>query len=308
MNVGNRVPVPWSVWFRALRPQFFPVMVLPVLLGAAVAWNTRGLFSFSSLVLSALAGVLVHAGVNVLNDYYDHRNGADDLNRTPLTPYAGGSRMIQNGLLTPQQTLRYGVALLAGAVLLGLVLTWRSGPALLLIGLVGVLSGYAYSAPPLALSARGLGELAVGLNFGVLAVLGSFFVQARGFDLAAFLASLPLALLVTAILYINQFPDCDTDRAAGKRTLVVRQGLRRARTWFVVLVAGAFAALLAGIAVGELPPLSALGFLTLPLALRAGRVLYAFYNAPHELVPAIRATILLHAGISAALIGAFVAR
>jgi 1,4-dihydroxy-2-naphthoate octaprenyltransferase len=294
-----------AVWIKATRPQFFTVIVLPILLGAAAARATQGHVSLALLAVSLLAGVLCHAGVNVLNDYFDHRSGADDLNQTPLTPFAGGSRMIQNGLLSAAETRRYGLGLLGTATALGLVLVYASGPGLLAFGVVGIVSGYFYSAPPMAFNYRGLGELFVGLNFGVLAVGGAYYVQTQELSVAVLLVALPLALLVANILLINEFPDEESDRRAGKGSLVVRLGPRRARLVFAALVGGAYVSASAAVAAGALPPAGLAVWLTLPLAVIAVRGLYRAPEVSQSLVPAIKATIALHTTVSAVLIAAF---
>ncbi len=173
------------------------------------------------------------------------------------------------------------------------------------LGLLGVLSGYFYSSPPLALNSRGWGEFLVGLNFGVLAVLGGYYVQVQRLDPVAVGASLPLAFLVAAILYINQFPDYEADREAGKRTLVVKLGRWRARPVFAALLAGGFFSLLVGVWLELIPLLALLALLALPLALRAIQVVYLAHDLKAALVPGIKNTILLHATISLLLILAF---
>jgi len=302
--LGPKVPL--RVWLLATRPQFFTVMILPILLGSAAAWHVEGVFSPMYLAMSLLAGVLCHAGVNVLNDYFDHHSGADDLNHTPLSPFAGGSRMIQNGLLSPNQMYVYGMGLLAAAAVLGIVLVVNTGLPLLVIGLLGLTSGYFYSSPPLALNGRGLGEALVGLNFGILAVLGAYYVQTQQLAPHALFAAVPLALLVTAILYINEFPDHDTDKLAGKNTLVVRLGKERARWVFFALVGAALLAIPVGVGLGLLPQLSMSALLAAPLAVKACRTLYTSYDMAQALVPGIKATILLHAAVGVMLTAAFV--
>ncbi|MCK5665838.1 MAG: prenyltransferase, partial [Thiotrichaceae bacterium] len=189
----------------ATRPHFFTIIILPILLGTAIAWHLEGVFLPLYFGLSLLAGILTHASINVLNDYFDHISGADELNETPLSPFAGGSRTIQNKILTPLETYRYGILLLIIAVSIGLFLVWARGLPLLWIGLIGILSGYFYSAPPLSLQSRGWGEIVVGVDFGILAVLGSYYVQTQNLSLTVIIAALPLAILVAAILYINGF-------------------------------------------------------------------------------------------------------
>ncbi|MBE9561347.1 MAG: prenyltransferase, partial [Proteobacteria bacterium] len=229
-------------WVQATRPQFFTVIILPILLGTAIAWRLQGIFLPLYFVLSLIAGVFITAGVNVLNDYFDHLNQTDEFNHSPLTPFAGGSRMIQNGVLTVTETYRFGVILLLIAISIGSFLVSVRGLPLLWIGIFGVLSGYFYSAPPLSLIDKGLGELLIGLNYGILVVLGAYYVQTQTLSPIAVIASLPLAGLVTAILYINEFPDHNADKQAGKNNLVVRLGLTSARPIYAILIGLSFIA------------------------------------------------------------------
>lgn len=187
-----------KTYFLATRPQFFTAIILPVSLGAAVAWHEHKIFFLGYFLLSLIAAIFYHAGINVLNDYFDYLNGTDNINSTSLTPFTGGSRMIQNKTITPKETYFLGSAFLMLGSIIGLYLAYERGFWLLLIGCTGLASGYFYTAPPLFLVGRGLGELLVGLNFGVLSVVGSYYVQAQGISIAAIFASLPLAFLIDA--------------------------------------------------------------------------------------------------------------
>jgi len=280
-------------WFQATRPQFFTIIILPIFLGNAIAWYDKKIFSLGYFILSLIAGILCVAAANVLNDYFDHLNQTDILNTDPLTPFAGGSRMIQNGILTAEQTFHYGLVLLSLAILLGIFLIFERGLPLLWIGLIGVLSVYFYSAPPL-LHSVGLGEITIGLNYGILAVAGSYFVQTQDYSATAFFASLPMAGFAAAILYINQFPDFEPDRSAGKRNWVVRLGRERAKTYYNYLILGSFSLLLLGIALQYLPIWTGFSFIILPLGLKAIQVLKENYQQKQALIPAIQNTIALH--------------
>ncbi|MDM8560874.1 1,4-dihydroxy-2-naphthoate octaprenyltransferase [Candidatus Parabeggiatoa sp. HSG14] len=295
-----------ATWIMATRPQFFTVTILPILLGTVIAWHLQGIFLPLYFGLSLLAGLFIHAGINVLNDYFDHLNKTDELNKTPLTPFAGGSRMIQKGMLTPIETYRYGMLLLAAAIGIGLFLVWVRGLPLLWIGLIGVLSGYFYSAPPFSFHSRGLGEVLVGLNFGILVVLGAYYVQTQTLSLVAIIAALPLAILVTAILYLNEFPDYAADKEAGKNTLVVRLGQMAARPIYALLILFSFIVIVLGVIFNNLPLLTLASLLVLPLGFFAIKTLYISYNKPIALIPAIKSTIMLHTLVSVLLILAFV--
>lgn len=289
-------------FLAAARPEFFLAIVLPVLLGTAVAWREMQAFHAGLFVLAMLAAVLCHAGANVVNDYFDFRSGADNLNPAPLSPYSGGSRMIQRGLLTPRQTYIYGLALLGAGVAIGLILVARTGLSLLAIGLAGVASAWLYSAPPIAINYRGLGEALIGLNFGVLPVLGACYVQAGAFPASALAASLPIAFLAGAILYVNQFPDYEWDKAAGKRTLVVALGRQRAVRVYPLFAAAAMLCVFAAVASNLLPAMSLLALAPVPLVWRATRALGAAGGDAARMLPAIRITIAVHAFVGTVLI------
>lgn len=295
-------------WIQATRPQFFTVIILPIMLGTAIAWQQHHEFSMLYCCLALLGGILLHAAVNVLNDYFDHLNQCDENNPMPLTPFAGGSRMIQNAVLTPRQVHIYGLLLLLAGISIGLILVGLRGLPILGIGLIGVLSGYFYSAPPFALCSRGLGEILVGLNFGLLPVLGAYLVQVPTLNAIPLIAALPITGLVTAILYINQFPDYVADKQVGKANLVVRLGHSKARMLYALLLMFSFLSLAFGLWIHALPFLNVLGFLLLPVAIFAIRQLAQQYAHAHALIPAIKATILLHALISLMLIISFLWR
>ncbi len=278
----------------AMRPQFFPAVVIPIVFGTSYAWYREGVFHPWLLALSLLAGILYHGGLNLLNDYFDHLNRTDDVNPHPLTPFAGGSRVIQDGLISAGGVLAFSAGLLVAGSVVGLYLTYIRGVRLLIVGAVGLLLGVFYSAPPLKFASRGLGELVVALNFGVLTVTGSYLVQTGYISIEAMVVSLPIAFLVVAILYVNEFPDYTADRTCGKRNMVVRIGLWRGRWGLFVLTALSYASLVFCVVMGYLPALSLVALATLPLSVRASLGLMKNYNRPRKLLPAIRSTISAH--------------
>lgn len=251
--------------FLATRPKFFPASVLPVLAGTAWGVHVAGEFDPLVFALALLATVCVHAGANVLNDVGDELGGSDRLNTSHIYPYTGGSRFIQNEIMSLREMAGWGVALIAAAVAIGAVLLWLEGPAILLFGLAGVALAAAYSLPPLMLSAHGWGETAVAVGFGVLPVSGAAWLQSGVVDFDVVLISLPVSLWVAAILLINEVPDMAADAAAGKRTLAVRLGETGSRRLYAGLQLGAFAALAAAVTAGLLP----VRVLLLPAALAA---------------------------------------
>ena len=290
--------------FLATRPQFFPAVVIPVALGASTAWYKVGVFNAKHFLLSLMAAIFFHAGMNVLNDYFDFRNGTDNINRNALTPFTGGSRFIQRGLLTPGETLALGASLVGAGSIVGVYLALEVSTLLLLIGGVGLLSGLFYSAPPFFFAGRGLGEIVVGVDFGVLTVLGSYMVQTGSPAPEPVFASLPISFLISALLYINEFPDYEADRSAGKRNLVVRLGLKRGIAGFYLLVAGAYLSIIAGVLLGYLPLPSLAALLSLVFALPAVTGLARNYDRGPKLIPSIKAVILAHVSSGVLLISA----
>lgn len=278
---------PVQRYLLATRPAFLTITLAGCLLGFALA----PVLHWGLAALTLLLALLAHAGVNVLNDYYDHLNGTDAANTGRLFPFTGGSRFIQNRVLTPGQTLAYGLALFAVVIAGGLWLIGQSGLGLFWIGLAGLMIGWAYSAPPLRLNSRGLGEVCVAAGF-LLIVAGSDFVQQGAFDRMPWIAGLPYALLVTNVLYINQFPDREADRLAGKWHWVVRlePSIAARGYWLILLMA--VAGLVAAVVAGMLPALALVSLAGVLPALMAGRLLTAHAAEPARLVPPIQMTIL----------------
>lgn len=281
---------PFARYFAATRPAFLSASLMACIIGLATWWHGGGGFDTALALVTLLFALLAHAGVNVLNDYYDALNGTDAQNTERIFPFTGGSRFIQNGVLTQAQTRNFGFALFAGVVLAGLWLMARTAPQLLYVGLAGLFIGWAYSAPPFKLNSRGLGELCVAAGFLAITV-GTDFVQRKGFAAAPFIAGLPYALLVTNLLYINQFPDRTADTAAGKLHWVARLPVQRARWGYVLIVALAYGWLLASVLFGWLPLLALLAFLALPLSVNAARLLLQHAGQPQQLGDAIKMTI-----------------
>lgn len=286
----ERLGNPWLRYFLATRPAFLTITLVGVLLGFATAWHAGRAFDGVAAAVTLCLALLAHAGVNVLNDYYDHLNGTDAANFDRLFPFTGGSRFIQNGVLTPGQTLAFGLALFLAVILGGLWLLGHSGAGLFWVGLAGLGIGWAYSAPPLKLNSRGLGEVCVATGF-LLVVAGADFVQRHGFDAMPWLAGLPYALLVTNILYINQFPDRAADLAAGKRHWVVRLSPAQAAHGYGFILLLALGWLVGLVAGGRLPVWSLAALAAALPAFRAAGELRRHAARPALLAPAIRATI-----------------
>ncbi len=275
-------------YLLATRPAFLTIALAGCLLGFATALDAA--FSWPLALLTVLLAVATQAGVNVFNDYYDHLNGTDAVNVDRLFPFTGGSRFIQNGVMSPRQMLGWALALFGGVIAGGLWLIETRGAGLFWIGLAGLVIGWAYSAPPLKLNSRGLGEICVAAGF-LLIVAGADFVQRGALSAKPWLLGLSYALLVTNILYINQFPDRAADIQAGKRHWVARlePAVAARGYWLILLLA---AATLAGlVAAGSLPVPALLSLLAFLPALKAGRILSEHAHEPTRLLPALQMTI-----------------
>lgn len=286
---------PLKIWLLELRAPFFTASTMPVLLGtAAASWKEVDIHL--GYLLLALAGAIsLHGGTNVLNDYFDYQSGNDLLYREQKNPpFDGGSPFLVKGILKPEAVYRTGVFLLGIGAAIGLLLAYQRGWPILALGLIGIFSGYFYVEPRVNLAGRGWGELAVGICFGPLSVLGAYFLQAQRFALSPLAASLPLGLLIANVLFINQFPDLEADRDVGKTHWVVRLGRAKAVRVFTFLSLSVYLFIGLGTALHLLPALSLLCFLTLPLSLKALALLRRHYSDSPRLRPAQALTILNH--------------
>ncbi len=286
----QRFANPLTRYVAATRPAFLSVTLAGALIGLGSASVDGVVIDLGKALLTVFFALVAHAGANVVNDYYDALSGADAANQARLFPFTGGSRFIQNGVLSLRETRIFGYALLVAVIPAGLWLTAHSAGGLVWIGLAGLLIAWGYSAPPLKLMARGLGEGAIAAGW-LMVVLGTDFVQRGEFAARPLVAGLPFALLVAAVLYLNQFPDALGDASAGKRTLVVRLGLQKARWGYLVLVAAAYLWLVVAVMAGALPLWSAVGLLPAVLSFQACRRLFHEAHHPARLAPAIKATI-----------------
>ena len=277
-------------YFLATRPAFLGVTLFACLIGFGTACFDGVALAAAPAAATFVFALVAHAGINVLNDYYDELNGTDRLNTDRVFPFTGGSRFIQNGVLTARETLAFGAALVGVVIVAGLWLASVSATGLIGIGAAGLFIGWAYSAPPLKLNSRGVGELCVAFGFGLI-VVGADYVQRGSLAPLPLAAAVSYALLVTNILYINQFPDLRADEAAGKRHWVVMLGARRARWGYALIGLGAYGFLLAAVAAGLLPRLSLIGLASAFLTLGAARDLRRHFDQPQRLAPAIKLTI-----------------
>ena len=268
------------------RPGFLVITLIACLVGMASAAACGCGFSPSRAAVTLALALMAHAAANMLNDHEDARNGADAANADGLFPFTGGSRLVQQGLVQAQDMRHLAMALLMVVVPGGLWLALQSGGGLVLLGLVGLLLGWAYSAPPLALMSRGVGELAVAMAWG-LVVVGADYVQRGQFFLIPSVAAVSYALLIANILIANGLPDARSDAQVGKRTLAVRLGPRAGAVVYLALALLAHVWVAAMVWAVVLPVQTLWALASAPLALAAGVLLLRHGDQPARLRPAL---------------------
>jgi 1,4-dihydroxy-2-naphthoate octaprenyltransferase len=222
------------VWLLAARPATLPAAVVPVLVGTAAALHAGHELQPVTLVITLLTALLIQIGTNFANDVFDFHKGADTAERL------GPLRVTQGGLVTPRQVLIATYVTFGLALVLGIYLVLVGGWPILVIGVLCLVAGLTYTGGPWPFGYHGLGDVVCFIFFGVLAVLGSAYLQAGEISALAGWASLPVGCLVTAILVVNNLRDIDTDREVGKMTLAVRLGRRGTRIEYALLVAAAY--------------------------------------------------------------------
>jgi 1,4-dihydroxy-2-naphthoate octaprenyltransferase len=280
-----------STWIRELRAPFFTASVVPVVLGAAVAWYYHGSFSLWIFLLALAVTVCLHAGTNVVNDYFDYKSGCDLVNKEYIPMFSGGSRLLVDGVLRPRSVYLFAMGFFTLGIVSSLVLYFVRGWIVLGIVALGAITGYTYTKH---LATRGIGEISVGIDFGPIAVLGSYFVQTGIIDLNPIWASIPVGLLIANILWINEVPDIKADARVGKKTLVARMGERKAIRSFKVILALPYFVVVLGAILNLLPLLCLITLLTAPSAVRAARHADEHITKNLPLVPANAGMVKIH--------------
>lgn len=268
---GPRSPV--HIWLMAARLRTLPASVAPVLVGTSLALGA-GHFHPLAFVAALLGAIFIQVGTNLSNDYSDARRGADTEERL------GPVRVTAGGLVPPSQVLlatyiTFGLAVLCGAYLVAV-----AGPELIAVGAASILAGVLYTGGPRPYGYEGLGEVFVFLFFGIVAVAGSYFVQVQKLPWQAFACAVPIGLLASAILVVNNVRDLETDRRAGKKTLAVRLGRRRTRALYAAMLALAFLSPPLLWLAGGMTAWLMLALLSAPLAVKLVQVVRGRVDAP----------------------------
>ena len=263
-----------KIWLMAARVRTLPAAVAPVLVGTALAQALDDEFGVLRFLAALLGALFIQVGTNLSNDYSDARRGADTEDRL------GPVRVTAGGLVPPKQVLIATYITFGLAVLCGVYLTAVAGWELLFVGVLSIAAGVLYTGGPKPYGYEGLGEIFVFLFFGVAAVAGSTFVQIERWPWEALAYAVPVGLLASAILVVNNVRDMDTDRRVGKRTLAVRLGRDRTRVMFAVMIFGAFVTALIPWLLGPLSAWTALCLLAMPIAVKLVQTVRTHTDGP----------------------------
>jgi 1,4-dihydroxy-2-naphthoate octaprenyltransferase len=248
-----------KTWVMAARPKTLTAALVPVMVGTALAYGL-GVGRWLPALAALVGAMLIQIGTNLTNDYYDFKKGADTEERL------GPKRVTQSGLIAPGTVLASALSCFGLAVVTGIYLVVEGGWPIVAIGVASVLAGYAYTGGPFPLGYNGLGDIFVFVFFGLVAVPGTYYVQALKVGQAAWWAAIPVGAIGTALLVVNNLRDASTDVKAGKRTLVVRFGTTMGKAEYVVLLVAAYATPVAMWALKLASPWVLLALLSMPVA------------------------------------------
>jgi 1,4-dihydroxy-2-naphthoate octaprenyltransferase len=276
----------WKIWLKTSRPFSLTATITPILVGTAIA-GYEGAFHFLTFVITLFSCLFLQIGTNYFNEYFDYRYGLDHAGSL------GSSTVIFRREMTAGQVFGGGIACFILAALLGLALAYIVGPTILLFGIVGMVIAYFYSARPFKFASRGLGDLLVYIAMGFLMTWGAYYVQIPRWSWHAFAASIPVGLLVTAILNMNNVRDYQDDLAVNKKTLPVRFGVKFGQRFHAVLLMGSYVAVTLCALVGLLPLYSLAVWITFPLAFSNVRAVLTATDRRVFMV-GIKRTSLLH--------------
>jgi 1,4-dihydroxy-2-naphthoate octaprenyltransferase len=261
------------IWVMAARVRTLPAAIAPVLVGTSLALG-NGHFNPFAFVAALLGAIFIQVGTNLSNDYSDARRGADTEDRL------GPVRVTAGGLVPPGKVLLATYVTFGMAVLCGVYLVAVAGWGLIAVGAASILAGVLYTGGPRPYGYEGLGEVFVFLFFGIVAVTGSYYVQVQHLPWQAFACAVPVGLLASAILVVNNVRDIDTDRRAGKRTLAVRLGRRRTRVLYTAMLAIAFACAPVPWLVGSMSAWLVAPWAAIPLAVSVAQVVRTRVDGP----------------------------
>lgn len=263
----------FNLWVTASRPKTLPAAVTPVIVGSAIA-GFEHKFNFVPAVFALVISLLIQIATNFVNDLYDYLKGTDKPDRV------GPQRLLTSGLISPRE-MKMAIYFTFGlAFFLGLYLVWLGGWIVLLIGVLSIAAGFGYTAGPFPFAYNGLGDIFVFIFFGIVATVGTYFVQALSFSSIALWASVPVGLLITNILVVNNYRDADEDKFANKKTLAVRFGKSFARGQYLISIVISYAVLFVIYFEYKTTAWIFLPFLALPLSVKLIKMIYTLTGSP----------------------------
>lgn len=297
-----------GIWIQAVRLHYVPTSIFPALLGSVMAWATFREFNFWYFILVMVGVTVHHMGLNMIDDVFDYLHAVDRSSPGEKNPYTGGSGVLTGGLLPPGKVLSGAIFCYFIGIVITIYMTVMMGWPILLFAGVGVFSSVFYTMPPIRYGYRGFGELSLLLNFGPVICLGAFYVQTGSIGWEPFIISLVPGFLMWSMIVINEIPDYDEDRQAGKMNLVARFGRKPGIGLYVAGLLCAYGVMLLS-ASFRLTSLGVLlGLLSLPVAYDSFRKLRANYLDKMKMAPANLATIKVHALTLICLIIAYLAK
>ncbi len=281
-------------FWQVADPKIWIASTIPMVLGVILSLIYDKGYNVFWMILSFIGIYLIETGKNAINECIDYISGADRMiDKEHKTPFSGGKKTITSGLLTVKQSAFIGVMTMTAAALSGLAIVLFKEPKVLIIGLAGIVIAILYSLPPFKFCYRGFGEIAVGVTFGPLILNGMYVVMSGRFDVLPVLISIPIGLLITNVLWINQFPDYEADKAAGKRNGVVRMGKEKAIKVYILIFILAYLSIIP-IIIYTRSFIWLMTILTMPVALKAVKTSKESYDNIPELVAANAATIKIY--------------
>jgi 1,4-dihydroxy-2-naphthoate polyprenyltransferase len=295
-----------GIWIQAFRLHFVPTSILPAMLGSVVSWAGFHDFNFWYFTLVISAVILHHVGLNMIDDVFDYLHAVDRSRGAQKNPYTGGSGVLTTELIPVSQVMTAAVICYLLALVIAIYLTAAVGWPILIFVAIGVFSSVFYTTPPVKYGYRGFGELSLLINFGPVVCLGAFYVQTRSLAWEPFIISLVPGFLMWSMIVINEIPDYEDDRRAGKWNLVARMGRKSGVGLYIAGLICAYGTILLCASL-QLTSVNVLwGLITLPMAFKAFRVLNKNYLDKIKMAPANLATINIHALTMICLIAAYI--
>jgi len=295
-----------AVWFRAVRFHFVPPSFLPAILCSLIAWVNYRVMDLEAFLLVILGVTINHFGLNMLDDVCDYLHFIDRQKKGDKNPYTGGSGVITEGLLSVRQVAVGSAVCFAITVLIGIYLTYTKGWPVLAFGLFGLFCSIFYTLPPIKFGYRGLGELALLVNFGPTIGLGAYYVQTGKVAIEPLMISLVLGSMMWSMIIINEIPDYEDDRLGNKMNLVARFGKEMGITLYVAGLVLSYGILVSSVLLRISPPIVLLGLVSLPLAVKSVRILKKNYQDALKMVPANLSMIKVHFYTGVAMIAGYI--